>query len=340
MTEARIMSNGKLRIDHVSGKEIKFRHFSGERDKYHAQGARDFNIEVSDEFAEELIVNGWRVKAGKDVLDPETGENKHYGPMLKVIVKYHDNGNGTSTVTWGSNTQTVNGSVSFGNFKYEWTEANALYNVAPPTATFENDAVQWDLTDVGTLLNGVTYTVTFNCWPSQTTLDLIADLKNNPDLYDELDDSITQYLVRGGNEGAYSYTLYTNTTTSLSYTDTRPDGYGSGTTTFNRIEPVSTRATELLSVAKEWENELYSHTATDIKLIVTRDDAPQYDVTLGSPSWSDQVFISVGILSLVDANGNAITDLSTVTDPTKVNTIMRTTGHDYTFAEPDNVAYY
>lgn len=96
MAEARIMSNGKLRIDHISGKSIKFRHFSGDRDKYHAQGARDFNIEISDEFAEELIVNGWRVKAGKDVLDPETGENKHYGPMLKVIVKYHDNGNGTS----------------------------------------------------------------------------------------------------------------------------------------------------------------------------------------------------------------------------------------------------
>lgn len=92
--EFRIMKNGKLRIDHVKGNEIKFRHFSGEKDKYHKVGDRDFNISLSDEIAEELIVNGWRVKSGKEYVNAD-GEQKRYDSMIKVIVKYHENNDGS-----------------------------------------------------------------------------------------------------------------------------------------------------------------------------------------------------------------------------------------------------
>lgn len=87
-----------------------------------------------------------------------------------------------------------------------WTDA--------PAATFENGAVNWDLSSEGVLENGVTYTVTFDCWPSQTTLDHIADIKNDPDSYESLDENIKKYLDKDGN-------LKTNTTATLSYTDTR-----------------------------------------------------------------------------------------------------------------------
>lgn len=82
---ARIMSDGKLRIENVTGSDIKFRHFSGEKDRYHAQGERDFNLAISDEFAEELAVAGWRVRFGKDKGD---GSGEKYSSMIKVKVNY------------------------------------------------------------------------------------------------------------------------------------------------------------------------------------------------------------------------------------------------------------
>ena len=58
----------------------------------------------------------------------------------------------------------------------------------------------WDLGD-DLLENGVTYTVTFDVWPSQDTLDLIADIKNDPSVYDDLDDTLKQYLGPAGSSG-------------------------------------------------------------------------------------------------------------------------------------------
>ena len=121
-----------------------------------------------------------------------------------------DNGDGTCTVTWGTNSVTVDGSVSLNVFKYEWKEKNALYNYDPPAAQFNSTsgAVDWDLSPVGTLLNGVTYAVTFNVYPSQTTLDIIADIKNDPGedgAWGELDSKIQDYITVDGK-------LQTNTT--------------------------------------------------------------------------------------------------------------------------------
>ena len=89
------------------------------------------------------------------------------------------------TVTWGDNRVTVNGTISSGQFKYEWTEANALYNYAPPEAKVEESAVKWDLSSVGTLLDDVTYSYSFDVYPSQQAYDLIAALMNDPDMYDD-----------------------------------------------------------------------------------------------------------------------------------------------------------
>lgn len=83
----RILANGKLTLEDVKGNEIKFRHFSGEKDKYHSPGQRDFNIAVPDDIGEELIVNGWRVKAGKEKVNDD-GEIIKYSAMIKVKVNF------------------------------------------------------------------------------------------------------------------------------------------------------------------------------------------------------------------------------------------------------------
>lgn len=79
----RLTSEGAIRLENVSGADIKFRHFSGEKDQYHAQGQRDFNIALPEDFADELIVKGWRVKLGK-----EKEDGTRYAPMIKVKVNF------------------------------------------------------------------------------------------------------------------------------------------------------------------------------------------------------------------------------------------------------------
>ncbi|MBR5995536.1 MAG: Cna B-type domain-containing protein, partial [Eubacteriaceae bacterium] len=253
-----------------------------------------------------------------------------------VTYNVRDNGNGTCTVTWGSNTLTVDGSVSSGQFKYEWTGKNALYNYDPPAARLVNSAVEWDLSSVGTLLDDVTYSVTFDVYPSQTTLDIVADIKNDPGengAWGDLDSEVQKYIDVNGK-------LKTNTTATLSYVDTRTGA--SGSTTFTNPDPVQSEAVEQLAVSKEWENAMDGREAEPITLTVTRDGADQYTVKLGElidpddpeseRKWTENVYISIGILRHVndgeytDSEGNKFEVLES--------------GHEFTFKEPKDLGYY
>jgi len=189
----------------------------------------------------------------------------------------------------------------------EWTDA--------PEATFEDGAVKWDLASEGVLENEVTYTVTFDCWPSQTTLDIVADIKNDPSSYNDLDANIKKYIDADGN-------LKTNTTASLSYTDTRTGE--SSTEEYVNPDPVTTAAIEQLAVSKEWENELDGQSAAPITLTVTRDGEDKYTVDLSNDNgWTDSVYISIGILR---TNGDDVEVLEK--------------GHDFIFTEPADLGYY
>ena len=194
-----------------------------------------------------------------------------------------------------------------GGLGEEWTDA--------PAATFENSAVKWNID--GVLENDVTYTVTFKCWPSQATLDIVADIKNNPGedgAWKDLDPEVQKYIDVNGN-------LKTNTTASLSYTDTRTGE--SGSTEFVNPDPVSNTAVEQLTVAKEWENELDSYAAEPVTLDVLRDGVKAYDIKLGDGGvWSGSVYVSIGIMG---ANGQPLTGSE---------------GHDFTFAEPKGISYH
>ena len=90
-------------------------------------------------------------------------------------------------------------------------------------AKLVNGSVEWDISKLGVLENGTTYRVSFDVYPSQFTNDLIADLENGEVEYSELEASTGPYAgladyIKPSNG---DYTLETNTTAVLNYTDTR-----------------------------------------------------------------------------------------------------------------------
>ena len=207
--------------------------------------------------------------------------------------------------------------VDKNSFKYykngeEWADA--------PEADLNADGeVVWDLSDEGVLETGVEYKVTFVVWPSQTTLDLIADLKNHPEKYDTLDANIKKYLEKDGD----GYTLRTNTTATLSFKDTREENQQTHTATYDNPEPVSTTATQMLAVTKEWDNDIDGREKTPVTINVLSDDDDWYSFELSDiKGWTGSAYISVGIMTVKDG----------VVD-------IKTTGHDFSFGELGSDVY-
>ena len=239
-----------------------------------------------------------------------TGEISNLLTVDENSYKYYRAG-GTNS----DNTEKYDSNAN-GGLGEEWTDA--------PAATFENGAVKWDLSSEGVLENGVTYTVTFDCWPSQTTLDIVAEIKNDPNYYNSLDANIKKYIDENGN-------LKTNTKASISYTDTRTGE--SKSDDFINPDPVSTAAVEELAITKEWENTLDGQAAEPITLTVTRDGTDHHTVTLSNDNnWEASTFISIGILRHSDS-GN-------LTDSAGNKYEVLETGHDFTFTEPSDLGYY
>ena len=250
-----------------------------------------------------------------------------------------DIGNGKLRISWGNNGEhvDVNGELHNSDFKYQWEGANALYNVSPPDATYNGTAVNWNLgTTIGTLLDGVKYTVSFDVWPTQETYDLISDLDNEIKTYSGLDPIIKQYLKYEDGK----YTLYTNTQATLTYTDTRVSNQPQQAT-YTNPEPVPTDASKM-TVRKLWDNQLDQNheKVTEISLNVLK-DGEKYGETIildnkvvdanGNPKekWADEVFISTGLMTVTrDDDGNV------------VSAKIREKGHNYTFQEIENGTYY
>ena len=200
------------------------------------------------------------------------------------------------------------------SFKYykggsEWAEA--------PEAKVVDGEVIWDLGD-GVLENGVEYKVTFNVWPSQETLDTIADLKNGAD-YDELDAEVRQYLSK-------DYELATNTTAKVTYADTRVDNTIRTATIEN---PPAVKADSYkLNVEKLWDNDLDGRSEDGLKTVtlnVFRDGVVVDAIVMNEAltGWSGSTYIAPGIIS---KTGSDVKILET--------------GHDYTLGEPENLTYH
>jgi pilin isopeptide linkage protein len=208
--------------------------------------------------------------------------------------------------------------VDTSSFKYyrDGVEWESTDTPAPPAAQFVNGAVEWDLSSLGVLDDGVKYTVTFDCYPSQYTYDTIARLKNGDLQYSELDPEIQKYIVDNEN-GTYS--LRTNTTATLDWDDTRTDDDEASVEYLNP-DPVRTDAATM-SVSKEWENTLDARAVGSIEMTVLMDNGEFHKVTLTDPEWTaDNIYISPGIIK----NGQVLPGAE---------------GHDFTFAELGSEQY-
>ena len=196
---------------------------------------------------------------------------------------------------------------SYGSMQ-TWTDA--------PAAHLVDGTVKWDLSSVGVLENGVKYTVTFDCYPSQTTYDIIAQLKNDDLKYSDLDPEIQKYIV---DNGGGSYSLRTNTNAGIAWDDTRDDA-GPQTSSYTNPDPVRTDAVPMLTVAKEWEGG--SADVTALPLTVLMDEKDFHTAALSTNnSWTAEFYISTGLIK----DGQVLAGAK---------------GHDFSFAELDDSQYH
>ena len=243
-----------------------------------------------------------------------------------------DNGNGTFTITRGSLSLTVEGSITgSGNvrtFKYKW-EANNGLDKNPPSASLnhETGSVVWDLDTVGTLLDGVTYSVTFDVYPSQYTYDLISDLKNGLKDNSYLEaQGLDDYLIY--NEETNSYALETNTTASLTWNDTRPGG-GPGSATFDNPPAVPTEASAI-NLEKNWvgrygtEQEAES-IVLDLVRVGDSDFKETIELTKDGNKHVGSHFIAIGLLTVNKEAGTLH---------------LYDAGHDYQLQESGDLSYH
>ena len=267
----------------------------------------------------------------------EVDSNKQ---LHTYVVTVTDNGDGTFTLSGPSISEpfSVAGTINNKIFKYEWTGANALYDKAPPTASLDsNGAVIWNLASLGTLLDGVTYRVEFDVWPTQTALDYIADIKNNPSIYDDLpeDSPIKKYLIK---DEFGNYTLYTNTENArITYEDSRDEEVEIPISYVNP-DPVATDA-QKISVEKKWINLLSDTKESKVTLNVTRNEE-KYGTSVeladtGNPEtrWKGDVYISVGSISVQYTKIESEGGEEDTYVPVRARILAP--GYDYSFAEDD-----
>lgn len=247
--------------------------------------------------------------------------------LAEILKKIEMSGIGNASITDGTTNQVESTSgfvelleVDTDSFKYyrsggtygsdpvEWKSTD---DPAPPEATFTDGSVKWDLSSIGVLENGVTYTVTFDCYPSQTALDYKARIQNGEKYEDVVPEEARAYFKADGS-------LETNTTASISYDDTR-DEAGQQTSAYRNPDPVTTSA-ETLTVKKDWEGE--EADVDSIEMTVLMDGKAFDTVTLTKAnSWTESSFISLGIIK----NGKVLTGAE---------------GHDFSFAELDGSQYH
>ena len=199
---------------------------------------------------------------------------------------------------------------------FEYYKNGSVWDDAPEAELNDKGEVVWNLGS-GVLDNGVVYKVTFNVWPSQYTLDLIADLKNGNVKYENLDENVQQYLVKGENG---EYDLATNTVASIKYTDTRTDN-GPQTGLYVNPPKVATESYRL-NIEKKWANALDSRDipTAGMTLEVFKDGTKVDEVVVNELlKWKNHTEIAVGIMKYAN---NKVTILET--------------GHDYSLAEPIN----
>ncbi len=246
--------------------------------------------------------------------------------LSDILAKIEMSGIANASVEDGTTNQVTTSSgdvaelleVDTSSFKY-YRSGGTYGSMQPwsdaPAAKFANGKVDWDLSELGVLENGVRYTVTFDCYPSQETYDTIAKLKNGDITYNSLDSEVKKYIVDNG-DGSYS--LRTNTNATLSYDDTR-DNAGQQTAGYKNPDPVATAA-DSLPIEKKWEGADPDVTSIPITVMTGKEVFHTANLT-ATNGWKTSSYISVGIIK----NGKALPGAE---------------GHDFSFAELGDEQYH
>ena len=250
-----------------------------------------------------------------------------------------NNQDGTISIKLDDSISNFIGAITNNTLKFLWGDyynrPETSFYYAAPQATFVDGSVKWDLSSLGILLDKVTYEVTFDVWPSQTTYDLIADLKNGYIKYDDLQEEVKTYLKKNesnlSDEDA-SYTLLTNTKEEafITYVDKRV-GDEVQTSKYIQPDPVNTASIKMLGINKIYKAEFASEKEEQeeingVELWVTKDGVLRYQVELNKgedKNYSGHVYISLGIITEHDGE-----------------LTMKTSGRDYGFREIGENAYH
>ncbi len=217
-----------------------------------------------------------------------------------------------------------------------------------PAATYDetNKNVTWDLSSLGSLEHGVTYTVSFKVWPSQEAITEVARLQNagtTTGLPTDIvyDSTAGTYGIKTNTTANVSYNQTSTTTTNVLPTDAVPQADGTWTSpstglTYTQESSglyVATKSdtgsvaladpdpmtvdTPTITVSKEWVDSLdnaVNRPTGDVSLGVLLDRKQFTTVTLNSDNnYRAQVHVPYGI----EANGEVLT-----------------AGREVTFSEP------
>ena len=217
-----------------------------------------------------------------------------------------------------------------------------------PAATYDetNKNVTWDLSSLGSLEHGVTYTVSFKVWPSQEAITEVARLQNagtTTGLPTDIvyDSTAGTYGIKTNTTANVSYNQTSTTTTNVLPADAVPQADGTWTSpstglTYTQESSglyVATKSdtgsvaladpdpmtvdTPTITVSKEWVDSLdnaVNRPTGDVSLGVLLDRKQFTTVTLNSDNnYRAQVHVPYGI----EANGEVLT-----------------AGREVTFSEP------
>ena len=204
----------------------------------------------------------------------------------------------------------------------EWApEEMEAAHCDPAVYNTETGAVEWNMGETFMLEDGVTYKVSFICWPSQEAYDIIAKLKNGTLNYDsDLTDDQRAQIHRDGD----TYTLKTNedgaNTTYHSATlinDTVTVGDPQDPLLFQPVIPLNL-AKDKFNVAKTWEASKIDSTIPEpVEMQVWGGNEMYKDFTItpvdigeGSTTpnlgRSEDIYISCGLLKVNKSTGAVV----------------------------------
>lgn len=141
--------------------------------------------------------------------------------------------------------------------KFTYTKSNEEGWKPKNGATVQNGKVQWNpAADGESLEEGVTYSVSFNVWPSQEAYDLAAALQNGTKKYDDLSEAEKAQIIQK-DDGTYA--LRTNSTA------TDKDGKSVNQVTYTQVE-LNSETDAVKALTEEQKAQIKAGNGDDVKL--------------------------------------------------------------------------